>query len=179
MSDCIVHSVFDVAIIGDPCWSAGASAQHWPVRLLLRSAPHHSVIRKVVGPRPFRAHVPYGPANKPNARLHPDDFRHITDEEDRLQAMNGAFTAAAGDQFNHLMMLDDKAAYGHSGRAAGPKTSCTCAADIISDDRRSSTPLSRAWGLVRSWLHVLGGNGSQKNRAWARRKNIDTRIHTT
>ena len=53
--------VHDVYIFKDPAWSAGASAQHWPVRLMYDGFRIRTLVRQLDVPKGFSAIQPHGP----------------------------------------------------------------------------------------------------------------------
>ena len=53
VSKALAAAVLDIQLVADAPWKVGASAQHWPVRLLLRSAPARTLIRTLKPPGAF------------------------------------------------------------------------------------------------------------------------------
>lgn len=139
------HAVRSVHEVGD----AGLTP-HSPARLLLGAGPRMAMVRQLKAPRGFPAQLPLGPPNAPQApQVEAPVCGDSLDEECSalICSIERELSAVAG----HPPGLASQ----HAGRADGAKFVWRSACGPPASDKCRSSPISRAWRRIESWLRAI------------------------
>ena len=145
VSESMLYAVHSVAVVGD----AGLEP-HSPVRLFLRDRPRLQLMRQLVKPCSLPAKLPFGPECEPN-----DNVEENFLLQEPIDVHGNIVMQIMEDNLLAIAGYDQKQIDSKPSRLEGPRFKWVNVNGKAALDQCRSTPVSRAWRNVVSWLRSL------------------------
>ena len=140
--------VLAIQVIGDH-----RCTPHLAVRMTLHGNSRRVMVRLLKAPKNFAAVLPHGPANRATDEPF---YREVDNPGAGINELGIMMYDSLERNLAEVAGLDSKQAEAHAGRKFGPRFVCKDLCGTPTDVRCRSTDVSRAWGLLATWLKQLG-----------------------